>query len=626
MHDEAEPDALDNDTVPHDRFCDLVLTGGVTSGVAYPWAILELARSYRFQSIGGTSAGAMAAALAAAAEFQRRRGSVDGFKVLRGLPASLAAEQDDGTTQLFSLFQPTRRTRRLFTLAAEAFHPGPRWRTRMCRAVIAAYRVPMGLGVAAMLAVFLLLFPVLGGPGIVGALVGCAAAALLALPVAIYRDLVKGVARNNMGLCNGREIVDWLHQGIAAASGRRAEDAPLTFEELWQADPGFPPDWLSPPPDPPRAIDLRMVTTNVTHGRPIGLPLVDETIRLFFDPEELAPYFPPAVMKHLCDASVSVPYAPRSRSDPAAAPEGRTLLELPRGRLPVIVAARLSLSVPLLFSAVPLWAIDHEPERGQRALRRCWFTDGGICSNFPIHMFDSLLPQWPTFGIWLRRRNPFWQNQTVWMPQNHYEGRGDNWHRFDERPPLARLGGFVLAIADTARNWTDHTQARMPGVRDRVARVALRAGQGQFDLRMSSEQIMALAREYGTATGKALCSKFNETLAGSVPPGTAWNEHRWVRFNTLLAALRTGLRGFTASAGQKAHAQPLRDQILAATLGRPLRGDSALENSLSIPQADALEALLRALEDLEAAFAAEERVPQPYRAQPEADLALRPPL
>lgn len=47
--------------------CDLVLKGGVTSGVVYPYAILELARRYRFRSVGGTSAGGIAAAFAAAA-------------------------------------------------------------------------------------------------------------------------------------------------------------------------------------------------------------------------------------------------------------------------------------------------------------------------------------------------------------------------------------------------------------------------------------------------------------------------------------------------------------------------------------------------------------------------------
>src|SRR5205807_10418438 len=28
-----------------------------------------------------------------------------------------------------------------------------------------------------------------------------------------------------------------------------------------------------------------------------------------------------------------------------------------------------------------------------------WFSDGGICSNFPIQFFDAWLPKTPTFGI-----------------------------------------------------------------------------------------------------------------------------------------------------------------------------------------------------------------------------------
>jgi hypothetical protein len=35
-----------------DRFCDLVMKGGVTSGVVYPPAIFELAQHYHFRSIG----------------------------------------------------------------------------------------------------------------------------------------------------------------------------------------------------------------------------------------------------------------------------------------------------------------------------------------------------------------------------------------------------------------------------------------------------------------------------------------------------------------------------------------------------------------------------------------------
>ena len=47
---------------PKDRFCDLVMKGGVTSGIVYPKAISRLAAHYHFKNIGGSSAGAIAAA------------------------------------------------------------------------------------------------------------------------------------------------------------------------------------------------------------------------------------------------------------------------------------------------------------------------------------------------------------------------------------------------------------------------------------------------------------------------------------------------------------------------------------------------------------------------------------
>ena len=42
--------------------CDIVMKGGITSGVVYPLAAVELSTKYRFVNIGGTSAGAIAAA------------------------------------------------------------------------------------------------------------------------------------------------------------------------------------------------------------------------------------------------------------------------------------------------------------------------------------------------------------------------------------------------------------------------------------------------------------------------------------------------------------------------------------------------------------------------------------
>ena len=57
-------------TIP-ERYCDIVMKGGITSGLIYPRAVAELAEVYRFKNIGGTSTGAIAAALTAAAEYRR---------------------------------------------------------------------------------------------------------------------------------------------------------------------------------------------------------------------------------------------------------------------------------------------------------------------------------------------------------------------------------------------------------------------------------------------------------------------------------------------------------------------------------------------------------------------------
>ena len=90
-----------------DRECDIIMKGGVTSGVVYPYAVLEIAREYRFRSIGGTSAGAIAAVFAAAAEYSRTvRGDPGGFERLQNrcilIPSILA-----------DLFQPEPRFRAL---------------------------------------------------------------------------------------------------------------------------------------------------------------------------------------------------------------------------------------------------------------------------------------------------------------------------------------------------------------------------------------------------------------------------------------------------------------------------------------------------------------------------------
>ena len=78
------------------RPCDLVMKGGITSGIVYPSAIYEISRAFDLKSIGGTSAGAIAAALAAAAQYRRlrRTGTEDaeaGYERLAQMPDWLGA-------------------------------------------------------------------------------------------------------------------------------------------------------------------------------------------------------------------------------------------------------------------------------------------------------------------------------------------------------------------------------------------------------------------------------------------------------------------------------------------------------------------------------------------------------
>src|SRR5262245_52382917 len=113
---------------PPPRHCDVIMKGGITSGVVYPAAGVELAKRFTLKSIGGASAGAIAAALFAAAEYRRSvLGSNTGFEELATYPAKFGAETPAGTSFLLSLFQPAKEARRAFKLLL-AFLGPDKWR------------------------------------------------------------------------------------------------------------------------------------------------------------------------------------------------------------------------------------------------------------------------------------------------------------------------------------------------------------------------------------------------------------------------------------------------------------------------------------------------------------------
>jgi predicted acylesterase/phospholipase RssA len=634
---------------PAGRYCDLVMTGGVASGVVYPWAVVELARDFHFRQIGGTSVGAMAAVLAAAAEYGRRHGNTNAFEPLRRAPEQLAEELPDPNgrkrTRMLSLFQPSAAGRRVFELfvaGVDAIYErglgGAGAASAVLRALFTLYRPEWCGGARAgamtgaalgFVAVVLLALLAQEGPpwSRLTLLLGAAVVLLPALAFGVYGalrallralqvELRTGVVEHGYGLCAGAALdpaqaennpglTDWMHKGIQLSAGLTLDDPPLTFRELWRApmEPGSDRHGGDAPGT--RAIDLQMITTSVTHMRPHRLPLVDKSITLYFRPDELLPYFPPAVVAAL--TAGARPYVQRKPSEPPTE-AGQGLYELPAEDLPVVVAARLSLSYPLLFAAVPLHAVDFE-ESGQRVFRRAWFSDGGLCSNFPLHLFDAALPTHPTFGLWLDERGPFHPREAVWLPERFIEGCGDSWQRFDpdsppeETPapgPAGRLFRFVVAAILTAKDWGDRTAMRMPHTRHRVARLFLRGSEGALNITMSRQRILSMAREYGTRTGRRFAERY---AAGPGQPPTAdWNRQRWVRLRVLVPALRGLLQGFGASVQGSAHATPVEGLIEQASRGDILLDQPPKPRVLTPEQAAAWRRAVAAASGFEAAL------------------------
>jgi hypothetical protein len=348
------------------------------------------------------------------------------------------------------------------------------------------------------------------------------------------------------GLCTGYAppkkgrapaLVPWLHCKISEISGK-PPDQPLTFGDLHNS-----------------GITLRMMTTCLTWGRPFTLPFT--TGAFYFSPEELSNFFPPEVVRWLAN------HPPKHSKEPHEPVDTRKLLPMPDwDDLPVIVAARLSLSFPFLFCTVPLYAVDWtlrkcregegapKPDPGcavpfgkPRIPEHVWFTDGGICNNFPLHLFDAPVPRWPTFGIDLTHvrldRKP--TDSRIWMPKTNGGGINPDWTRLSGGPfGTAKL---VVAIIDAARNWVNSLQAIAPGYRDRIVHIALDKQEGGLNLTMPKELVTSL-NQYGREAAERLIEHFIYGKDQGEPIDLTWNNQRWIRYRSTLALLETFLADF----------------------------------------------------------------------------------
>ena len=487
--------------------CDLIMKGGITSGVVYPFAITELAKRYRFICIGGTSAGAIAASVAAAAEYGREDG---GFRRVADIPS-------DVSKRLLSLFQPSPHYRSVYRtfLSALGDKPGSQkalsvvtaalrhhWLATLIGVAPGAVLIWHALGQGAVWPVWLVtvLLTIIGP--------------LLSVALAAGLTLYRGLPKTFFGICPGLQqpgqskpgLTDWLAMVLERVAGRAREDdtppdRPLTFGDLKA-----------------RGIDLNVMTTNLSMRRPYRLPA--ELNSFFWRKEDFSKLFPDWIVRYMETVSPSRPL------------EGcKDTLRFPLpDDLPVIVAVRMSLSFPVLLAAVPLYTRDFTyrlSKTEQEKARICWFSDGGISSNFPIHFFDNLWPSRPTFAITLDQHHPARQgpeddNDTrVHMPREASHGI---------LIPVSDMGGitsFLGSIVNAAKDWQDVMQSTLSGYRERIARVALTSSEGGLNLTMPEERVELLS--------------YLGYLAGKEMHAFDFDEHRWRRYLVALARIEETL-------------------------------------------------------------------------------------
>jgi hypothetical protein len=557
------------------KYCDLVMKGGITSGIVYPNAVLALAKEFRIKNIGGTSAGAIAAAVSAAAALGDRRkdkeksldpsASAMGFEGMREVARSLATQGF-----IYGLFQPAWGGRNAFRLivllAGKARAP---W--KLLALIVAVILIAP---LETLLALALLLGVGYWRARLLGVEASLLPSLLCAYAVGAWSSVLRiaRVMRSNLlGLCNGRStrrligkdkpaLTDWLHTVLQSSSGKPI-DQPLIFADLWGAN------RFEGEPSTDRAITLQMITTDVSHHEPRTLPFENATF--WFRRDQFDKLFPREVVDWMVN-----------RAPPPDRIAGVDYYLLPQsGNLPVIVGMRMSLSFPLLISAVPL----HEPKTRVRAdfgdesavdteqvappgksmlesadlltsggkhksstiteFRVCWFSDGGVSSNFPIHLFDGPLPVWPTFAINLvypdTADNEDSKQPDVFLPTGNNQGWQRSYKAIAKRIALQELGGFIFGLISTMQNWRDLLQSRAPGHRDRIVHISLAGQEGGMNLNMPQSVLDGISRK-GTDAGEAL-------------EGFSFANHFWIRWRNLASALQR----YTIKVAESVDSQPI---------------------------------------------------------------------
>jgi predicted acylesterase/phospholipase RssA len=559
--------------------CDVVMKGGVTSGVIYPPLVLKLKEAYRFRCVGGTSAGAIAAAATAVAEYGREARDASGrggFEKLDELQIQLSQG-----TFLRDLFQPSRQTRPLMRflfdlldilkskrpLLSARFVAGINW--ALLRELPLTFATGAVLGIGASWLVAWLVGGSLEGWGLVVPVVFGLLGAVKASLIRLVLLLLRSVPENLLGMCTGRKddvkdterldvLTDWLNDRIDDLAGLDSESRPLTFGHL-RTKP-FGDDRDSAPAKEDNII-LRMVTSNLSQNQPYVLPFRGHLF--VFNKSDFSKLFPRRIVEYLVEhTSRFKEYDSSVTASHYGLPKDFYFLP-DADDLPVIIATRMSLSFPVLLSAVPLYTIKPEKVAAAKTtnqqvsvavedLQINWFSDGGICSNFPIQFFDRWLPTRPTFGINLTslpqealsedksQVKPAYMSPTsssmtaepkteaIYLPKptDCLATEIIPFSRDRSSPPS--LFKFLWAIFSTAQNYRDNAQSVLPSYRERIVQIRLDENEGGLNLAMPGPTIQNVI-DKGEKAGQKLLREFH------------FDAHQWVRFRVLMKQIEESL-------------------------------------------------------------------------------------
>ena len=132
---------------------------------------------------------------------------------------------------------------------------------------------------------------------------------------------------------------DWIAEQINEVAGKPQSEGPLTIGELRKHE-----------------IDVAAITSDLSSGRPFQLPL--KLRSFYFSESEFRNLFPDWVMDYFLRHGEKIP------EEKLIGCEKKDLRRLPiKDAMPVLLVVRMSLSFPMLISAVPLYRVEFQEEQ-----------------------------------------------------------------------------------------------------------------------------------------------------------------------------------------------------------------------------------------------------------------------